>query len=102
MALANRSAWKQRTQLFTWTLMLIAGMVFAATNCHAYQDSARRPVPVQNLPKANTAKAPATQDWMADLKKNPELLSEIGKLIARMQQEVHLPGPRGRARFYLG
>ncbi len=99
MALANRSAWKQRTQLFTWTLLLVAGIVTATTNCHAYQDSARRPVPVQNLPKANTAKAPATQDWMADLKKNPELLSEIGKLIARMQQEVHLPGPRRQSQI---
>ena len=73
MALANRSAWKQRTQLFTWTLMLIAGMVFAATNCHAYQDSARRPIPVQNLPR-RMAKAPATQDWMADLKEESRVI----------------------------
>ncbi len=99
MVLANSSVLKQRTQKFLWILLVVTGMTLAATDCPAYQDSSHRPIPIQNLPKANTAKAPATQDWMADFRKNPELLSEISKLVSRVQQEVHLPGPRRQSQI---
>ena len=100
MVFVDRPVRWQQSAVFVWIFLFIGAISIAAGNCQAYQTTPTRRAPAQKAPSAGTKQAPpASQDWMAEFKKNPELWSEVGKLVSRMQQEVQLPGARKQSQI---
>jgi len=92
MAFVHRSVLCRAALFFAFTILVVL-------NCGAYQaPSARRSSPAMTA-QSNAQKTPASNDWTAEFAKNPELWTELGKLVSRMQQEVQLPGMRRQSKI---
>src|SRR5450432_129546 len=92
MAFVHRSVLCRAALFFAFTILVVL-------NCGAYQaPSARRSSPAMTA-QSNAQKPPAPNDWTAEFAKNPELWTELGKLVSRMQQEVQLPGMRRQSKI---
>ncbi len=98
MAFVHRYVMKQRW-ILSRVALVFAFSVFVVVTCGAYQSApARRNTPANAAPY-DARKAPAANDWTAEMAKNPEMWSELGKLFSRMQQEVQLPGMRRKSQI---
>src|SRR6266851_1831855 len=101
MAFVHRYVMKQRW-ILSRVALVFAFSVFVVVTCGAYQSApARRNTPANAAPY-DARKAPAANDWTAEMAKNPEMWSELGKLFPRRRKEAKWPGSGERARFCHG
>jgi hypothetical protein len=104
VTLAGNTVFMPRTRSLVWIIMAVGGLSIMAGNGHAYQTPNRSAVPGQTRDskpeaKSNSGHASTQEDWAAEFRKNPELLTEVGKLASRLQQEVRLPEMRRQSQI---
>lgn len=73
-------------------MALLSTFLFLATLCSAQQTKPR--------PKAAPSSAPTTQEqWQAEIAKHPEVWTEFGNLVEKLEAGVKLPDPRTESRL---
>ena len=104
MTLAGNTVFRPGTRSVLRIILVVASLSIMAGNSHAYQTANRSAVPGQTRDskpeaKSNSGHASTQEDWAAEFRKNPELLTEFGKLASRLQQEVRLPEMRRQSQI---